>query len=253
MVMLLFLLRLVSGTLPRKWADWWPFFILGATNQAIPFGLVAWGQVYIEGGLASILLSIMPLFTALLAYWFTDDERLTVAKLIGIGLGLGGIVLLIGPDALAGVGKNLAAQLAIVLAALLYAIGAVYIRKVYPLQPPGLSTWALRLRITAAQFITSALLLLPFSLWYDAPWTLRPTWAVMGHMLFLGVGVTLLATLVYFYLIEELGAGTASYTIYLIPVAGVLLGIIILDERLTSQMVLALGMILSGVFVANRG
>lgn len=74
------------------------------------------------------------------------------------------------------------------------------------------------MRITSAQFIASAVLLLPFSLWWKAPWTIRPTIEIWVYMIFLGIGVTLLATVTFFYLIEELGVGTALTTIYLIPV-----------------------------------
>ena len=229
-VMLMSLMWYVGGKLPQSWLEWRPFVLLAAINQAIPFALTAWGQVYIEGGLASILLSVMPLFTVLLAYIFTSDERLTVSKVLGISLGLAGIIVLIGPTSLQGLGVNLTAQLAVVASALCYAIGAVYLRFIYPSQPTGLSAWIIRLRLTTAQFIAAAIMLLPFSLWFEAPWTLRPTWDIWLYMLFLGIGVTLLATLVYFYLIESLGAGTASTTIYLIPVAGVILGAIVLGE-----------------------
>ncbi|MBV7337270.1 DMT family transporter [Chloroflexi bacterium TSY] len=251
-VMLLGMLWYVGGTLPSRLSDWSPFFLLAAVNLAIPFALTAWGQIYIDGGLASILLSVMPLFTALLAYCFTPDEKLTIQKMLGIGLGLIGIVVLIGPGALGGVRANVLAQLAIVGAALCYAIGAVYLRFVYPLQPEGLSTWALRMRMTSAQFVASAILLLPFSLWWEAPWTIQPSLEIWGYMLFLGIGVTLLATVTYFYLIEELGAGTASTTIYLIPVAGMILGNIVLGEAITAQMIFALGLILLGIFIVNR-
>ena len=251
-VMLLVLLYYAKGTLPNSWRGWYPFVILAAINHSIPFALTAWGQTRIDGGLASILLSVMPLFAVLLAFWFTSDEALTPAKLGGVGLGLLGIVVLIGPDALAGVGANLLAQVAVVVAAILYAIGGVYIRRVYPMQPPGLSTWALRLRITTSQFLASVVMLLPFSLWLEAPWTLRPEAITWVYLIALGIGVTGLATLIYFYLIEELGVGAASMTIYLIPVSGVLLGALILHEELTGSMIAALALIFAGIYIASR-
>lgn len=251
-IMLLVMMRYAGGYLPRRLVEWAPFFLLAATNLAVPFALTTWGQVYIEGGLASILLSVMPLFTALLAWWFMADEALTMNKAVGVVLGLLGIVLLIGVDAMRTLGANLLAQLAIVGAALLYAISSVFIRRVYPLQPAGLSAWALRLRITSAQFVAAAILLLPFSLWLESPWRLHIGLDTWGYLIFLGVGVTLLATLTYFFLIEQFGAGTASTTIYLIPVAGVLSGVLVLGEELTTQMLAALALILGGIFMANR-
>lgn len=253
-VMLLIMMWMAGGYLPKTYSEWWPFIVLGAINQAVPFALTGWGQLYIEGGLASILLSVMPLFTLVLAAWFTTDERLTLPRVVGIVLGLVGIILLIGPEVLAGALQNLLAQLAIVAAALLYAISAVYVRFVYPQQPKDLSIWALRLRIVTAQFIGSAIVLAPFSLWIDKPWAIAPPPAITWlHLAMLGIGVTLLATMVYFWLIEQFGASRAATTIYLIPVAGVISSAIVLGEKLTPQMVLALIFIFIGIFVVNRG
>ena len=251
-IMLLILMRVVGSSLPNTWRDWYPFVWLAAFNQAVPFALTAWGQQYIDGGLASILLSVMPLFTVLLAFWFTSDETLSWLKLLGIGLGFVGILVLIGPSALEGIRLNFWAQMAVIFSALLYAIGAVYLRHAYTLQPPGLSPWELRLRITTGQFVVATLLLLPFSLWLESPWTIRPTAMTWVYLFALGIGVTGLATIVYFYLIEEFGAGTASFTIYLIPVAGVITGVLVLDEALTLNMVAALVLIVAGVFVINQ-
>lgn len=251
-VMLIWLLRQANGTLPNSLASWMPFLLLGLTNQALPFTLTAWGQQTIESGLATILISTMPLFTIVLAHFFTGDEKLNRNKTIGVVIGLTGIVILIGPEALRGVGANFAAQLAVVVAALSYGIAAVYLRFVYPQQPPGLSTWALRLRITLAQFIGSTFILVPLSLLVDQPWTIRAPTVVWGYMLFLGIGVTLLATIVYFYLIETVGAGMASTTVYLIPLSGILLGIVVLGEQFTPGMAIALALILTGIMISGR-
>ena len=251
-VMLLIMLRMAGGILPRTWQEWRPFFLLAACNQAIPFALTAWGQIYIDGGLASILLSTMPLFTVILASFFMPDESFTTPKVIGITLGLIGIIILIGPTALTGLGINIWAQLAVIASALLYAIGAILLRRVYPLQPAGYSIWAIRLRITTAQFITTVLMLLPFSLWLEEPWAIETDLRFWLYMLFLGIGVTLFATVTYFYLIENLGAGTASTTVYLIPVSGVILGALILGETLRPSMLIALALILGGIFLINR-
>lgn len=250
--MLLLLMYLAKSPMPKGWTEWRPFFILAAINQAIPFALSSWGQIYIEGGLASILLSTMPLFTMLLAFWFMEDEPLTRNKLIGVGLGLFGIVVLIGPTALGGLSSNVLAQLAVIGSALLYSIGAIYTRYVYPLQPKNLTPWALRLRIISAQFVATAIMLIPFSLLIDKPWTLRPQLTTLFYLLFLGIGVTLLASMVYFYLIEQFGAAIASTTTYLIPVSGVLAGMLFLAEKLSLTMLLALVFILTGIFVANQ-
>ncbi|MEM7535536.1 MAG: DMT family transporter [Chloroflexota bacterium] len=250
--MLLFLLRYVGGRLPTTLRGWGPFFVLGAFNMAIPFALSGWGQLYIEGGLAAILISPMPLFTAILAHFFVDGERLTLHKISGISLGILGIVILIGPNALAGVSTNIVAQLAIVFCALMYAIGAVYLRLLFPHQPKDLSIWAIRLRLMTGQFTAASIILLPFSLLLEAPWTIRPTLEIWGYMLFLGIGVTLMATMTYFYLIENLGPSRTVMTNYLIPGSGMLAGVLLLGEQLTIMRVVAMVLVLCGIFIVNR-
>ena len=247
---------MVTGSyFPKTLRGWVPFALLAVFNQALPFALTSWGQVYIEGGLASILLSVNPIFTVLLAWLFTNDEQLSGIKIVGIALGFLGIVYLLGPS-LTGqeIGSTITlwAQLAVVASALLYAIGAVYLRKVVVSQPADLSPWGARLRVANSQFVMSTLLLLPFSLIFEDPLGIRAPLAVWGYMLLLGIGVTIFATLVYFYLIEVYGAGRASMTVYLIPVAGVLSGMLILDEPITPQKLGALALILTGVLIVNQ-
>lgn len=245
-------MRFFGGYLPRSWRGWIPFFGIAAFNQAIPFALTAWGQTFIDGGLASILLSTNPLFTLVLAAIFFADEHFTLPKVIGVLCGLMGIVILIGREALSGIGVNIIAQLAVVASALMYGIGAVWLRQIIPLQPKDLSPWGSRLRVITTQFIAAIVMLTPFSLWFEEPLTIQPDFAFWMYMLFLGVGVTLFATMVYFYLIEMLGASNASTTVYLIPISGVLTGVLILNEALTRNMIIALVLILVGIYLSNR-
>ncbi|MFT5197323.1 MAG: drug/metabolite transporter (DMT)-like permease [Candidatus Promineifilaceae bacterium] len=252
-VMLYAFLRYVGGELPKGFREWWPFFLLAAVNQAAPFALVSWAQVTIEGGLASIYMAVMPLFTVILAAVFTKDEKLTVSKAVGAAVGLIGIVILIGPEVFSGLGKNVIAQLAVVLSSFLYAIGAIGTRFVYSLQPKNIKGWPLRLRIVASQFMMSIVMLVPVSLWLEDPFTTRPSVQTWWLLIFLGVGVTGFAAVTYFYLIEELGAGAASMTIYIIPIAGVITGILVLGEQFRWQMGVALILILGGIAITNYG
>ena len=91
---LLLALYLLGGRLPRSGQGWQPYLVLGIFNNAIPYALITWGQVHIDSGLATILISTMPLFTILLAQFFIADERLTRTKFFGIGLGLVGVLVL---------------------------------------------------------------------------------------------------------------------------------------------------------------
>ena len=94
-----------------------PVSLMGLLNNAIPFGLIFWGQTHIPSGLAAILNATTPLFTVLVAHWATADEKLTAARLAGVAAGFAGVVVMIGPDMLRELGANVAAQLACLLAA----------------------------------------------------------------------------------------------------------------------------------------
>ncbi len=250
---LLILCYAVGARLPNSLKDWFPFLLMALFNQAVPFALSSWAQTHIEAGLASIYLAVMPLFTVMFAAFFTADEKLTVWKAAGVISGLIGIVILIGPSAFQGMGINVIAQLAVVGSSLLYAIGAVYARFVYPLQPADMSGWPLRLRVVTAQFIMAIVVLLPASFILEDPLAIQPSVQTIWNLVFLGIGVTGLATVTYFFLIEELGAGTASMTIYLIPIAGVIAGVLVLNEQFRPEMGIALVLILGGITIANLG
>jgi len=250
--MLYTLLRLVGGSLPKTLKEWAPFVLLSILNQSLPFVLSTWGQLQLDGGLTSILQSTAPLFTVLLAAWLTTDESLSISKIIGILLGLIGVIVLIGPNVLFGLTNNLLSQLAVIGAAALYAFGAIHLRHIFKTQPKHFTPWQLRLRIVTAQFMVATFSLLPFSLWFDSPWQLTVTPIAIGYLLFLGIGMTLLATFLYYYLVETLGAARASATMYLIPIAGVLAGVIVLGEALTANMISALILILLGVVLVNH-
>ena len=101
---LLIVLRLAGLALPRGLGPWRAFFAMGTLNNALPFSLIVWGQTEIASGLAAILNATTPLFTVLLAHLLTRDEKLSGAKLAGVGLGVCGVAVMIGPDVLAGLG-----------------------------------------------------------------------------------------------------------------------------------------------------
>ena len=136
---------------------------MGLLNNAIPFGLIFWGQTHIPSGLAAILNATTPLFTVLVAHWATVDEKLTFARLAGVVAGLAGVVVMIGPDMLRELGANVFAQFACLGAAISYAIAGVYGRRFR--EEPALP-------VAAGQLAASTLILAPLALVIDRPWTL---------------------------------------------------------------------------------
>ena len=133
---------------------------MGALNNLVPFSLIFWGQLEITGGLASILIATTPLFTVLLAHFLTRDERITPSRLAGLALGIAGVAVMIGPEALRGLGLHLLAQLAVLGAALSYAFAGIYGRR-FRGQPP--------LVTAAGQVSASALMMLPITLLRHLP------------------------------------------------------------------------------------
>ena len=210
--------------LPRSAGLWSTFFVMGAINNVLPFSLIVWGQTAISGGLASILNASTPVFTVLLAHFFTRDERLTAGRLTGVLLGLLGVAVMIGPEALAGLGSSVAGQLAIIGAAICYACAGIFGRR-FADQPP--------LVTAAGQVTASSCLMLPLMLLVDQPWTLAmPGIATWGALLAMALLGTALAYMIYFRILATAGATNILLVTLLVPVSAVLLGMIFIGERL---------------------
>jgi drug/metabolite transporter (DMT)-like permease len=79
---------------PRTLIGWRPFAVMGLLNNVVPFSLILWGQQELGAGLASVLNATTPLFAAVVTHLFTEDEKLTGAKVTGILLGLAGVAVL---------------------------------------------------------------------------------------------------------------------------------------------------------------
>jgi drug/metabolite transporter (DMT)-like permease len=143
------------------------FAIMGLLNNAVPFSLLAWGQTQIGGGLASIMNATTPIWGVIVAHLFTSDERITPLKLAGVLAGFAGVATMIGPELLAGIGKDLLAQCACLAAGLCYAAAGVYGRRFRRL---GIDP----VQVSAGQLAAAALILLPVALLLDQPWRIAP-------------------------------------------------------------------------------
>lgn len=210
--------------MPSSFRVWKTLFIMGFFNNMLPFSLIFWGQTQITSSLASILNSTAPLFTVILAHFLTRDERLTVNRLAGIIVGMTGVVLLIGPDALRGIGKDTFAQIGILGAAFSYAVASVYGRRFAGVNP---------LVAAAGQITAATVMILPITLFFDRPWqNLSLTLSTWGSVIGLGLFCTALAYVVFFRLLASAGATNVMLVAFLVPVSAILLGTVILGERL---------------------
>jgi drug/metabolite transporter (DMT)-like permease len=239
-VMLALLLVLTGRRMPRDMRSWLRFAAMGALNNAIPFSLIMWGQTQITSGLASILNAVTPLSTAVLAHLLTSDEKLTGARLAGVLLGLGGVIVMVGPTALAGLGGDVAAQAACVLATVSYGLAGIYGRR-FRGEPPMVTA--------AGQVTASTVMILPLALLLEQPWTLAMpsaiTWAALGGAALLS---TALAYIVYFRILATAGATNLLLVTFLMPVVALLLGTGVLHEvikppEFAGMVLIALGLV----------
>ena len=228
--------------IPRSRTAWQAFFWMGLLNNVFPFLLIVWGQKEIESGLAAILTAAAPVFTVIVAGVWLRDEPVTRTKLLGAVLGLFGVAVLIGPSALVGLDSNLIAQVAVLGAALSYAFAGVYARRFPRMNVDPIVA-------AAGQLLMSSLIMILLALVFDAPNQLiessATVWIAVGVM---AVFSTALAYILYFRLLASAGATNAILVTLLIPVTAILLGAIILDERL--QWLHFLGMVVIGLGLA---
>jgi drug/metabolite transporter (DMT)-like permease len=232
---------LLGLRMPRRARAWIAFFGMGLLNNAVPFCLIVWGQTHIASGLTAILNATTPLFTVVAAHVFTSDERMTGNRLVGVLVGLVGVAVMVGPAVLAGLGSDLLAQVAVLSAALSYAVAGIFGRRFQRMGVAPLAT-------ATGQVTASALMLLPIVLVADRPWALPlPGAAVSGAVCGLAVLSTALAYVLYFRILATAGATNLLLVTFLIPVSAILLGALVLGERLASQHLIGMALIGSGL------
>ncbi len=235
---LLVLIRWRGLRLPRDPATWRLFLVQACLNSIVPFTLIAWAERSVEAGLATILSSTSPIFVVLLGLLAGTGERVSLLKLAGIASGLAGTLLIVGTEAMAGFGADLAAQLALVAASLCYGGAALFGRHFKGLDP---------IMPAAGSLLCGAALLIPLSLAVDRPWTLAPSGASIQALLALSVVSTALAFVIYFRLIARLGSVATTSVAYLRVPTGVLIGMVVLGESLAPTAWAGLVLIVCGV------
>lgn len=237
-LVLLVIIRWRGLNLPRDAATWKRFLIQSCLNSAIPFTLIAWAEQTVDAGLATILNSTTPIFTFLIAAFLLRSEPLTGRKLFGVIAGMAGICLIIGLDALHGMGRQLLPQLAVVAASICYACAALFGRNFKGLDP---------MMPAAGSLLCGAALLIPASLIVEHPWQIAPSTASILALLGLSVVSTALAFSIYFRLIQTLGSvGTTAQAYLRVPI-GVTIGVVFLGEPLSPTAAIGLVCVVAGV------
>jgi drug/metabolite transporter (DMT)-like permease len=229
---------------------WLALVLFGLINTAIPYFLISWGEQYIDSAVAAILNSSTPLFAMVIAHIFLDDDRITLPRLTGLLIGFVGIVIIVSRD----LGQNesgmqyttllLLGQAAVLLASFLYAGSAVFAKR----NLEGLSPVVQGL-VPIVGASTFLWLLVPI---VEDPLSLPElpiTWIAIAWLGLLGTGF---AFILYFYLIHSVGPTRTTLVTYIFPLVGLVLGVIVLGEKLDLRLVVGAGLIIISVAVVNQ-
>jgi drug/metabolite transporter (DMT)-like permease len=238
-------LLLTGQSVPAKAGVWAALAVMGIMNNVIPQTLIVWGEMHISGGLASILNATTPLFGVVVAHTFTVDEKITRAKLAGLAVGFFGVAVMMGPDALSGLGSNVLAQLGILVASLFYGLSGVFGRR---FRQMGVSPMA----TATGQLTASTLLLLPLTFIFEQPLSLpMPGWPVILSVLALAAVSTALAYVIFFRILATAGATNLLLVTFLIPVSAIFLGWLFMNEQLSLRHFIGMTGIAAGLVLID--
>lgn len=237
--------RVTGRAIPTAPEVWGALLILGVLNNAIPFSLIVQGQTQITSGLASILNATTPLFTILVAGFFLTDERFSVLRVLGVIVGFSGVILMVGPEALGGLGADFWAQLCALGAALSYGFASVFGRRFRQLRVDPVM-------VATGQVTMSSLVLWPIALWIDGPQDiLGLSFNAAASMFGLAVLCTSFAYILYFRILERAGATNISLVTFLVPISAIILGVLVLGETIFIKEIIGMSLIGLGLAIID--
>jgi len=223
--------------------DWHWFASIGVINLVIPFFLIAYGVQEVQSNLAAILMASTPLTAAALAHFFTQNEKINIAKSIGILLGFSGIVFLFSDNILFNE-NNIFSAFLILFGSCFYVIGGLLTLKISSKKNEN---------VTASILIWGTLVLIPITLFFEQPWNLNPRLDSTISLIYLGIFSTGIAWLLRFYILKNNGLVFQAQVAYLIPIFGVILGFLILNEAITSKVIISLIAVIIGIYIVKKG
>ncbi len=223
---------------PRVWAA---LAVMGVLNNAVPFTLMAWGQLHIETGLTAILNAGTAVFGVLAAALLLPDERLTARRAVGVATGFAGVATAIGWGALAAFDPRSLAQLAVVAGTVSYALAGVWARTRLALPP----------QVAAAGMLAcSSAVLVPAALWHDGLVLPRQaaSWAGIAYF---SVVATALAYLLYFRVLAMAGSGNTMLCTLLVAPVAIGLGASVRGEVLGPDVWLGFALLAAGLVIVD--
>ena len=241
-LILLIIVHIKGYKMPSSAGVWGAFLIMGTLNNIIPFSLIAWGQTHIESGLASILNATTPIFSVILAHFLIKNEKLTKNRIIGVLIGWIGVAVLIGIDSIHSFGLSVMGQIAILGAAFLYACAAIYGHRFKDINA---------LVVATGMLCSSTIIMIPLALFIEQPWNLSPGVMTLASLFGLAAVSTSLAYIIYFRVLASSGPTNILLVTFLIPISAILLGTMVLGERLGWNAFVGMGMIFIGLIAID--
>jgi len=222
--------------------DWYWFAAIGMINLVIPFFLIAYGVQKVQSNLAAILMASTPLSATVLAHFFTNNEKINLIKILGVLIGFSGIVFLFSDNILINE-NNFTYALLILVGSTFYVIGGLLTLKVSNKKNEN---------VTASILIWGTIFLIPITAFTEKPWNLNPSIDSTISLIYLGVVATGLAWLLRFRILINNGLVFQAQVAYLIPIFGIILGYIFLNELITPKVVVAVVAIIVGIYFVKK-
>lgn len=222
--------------------DWYWFALIGIVNLVIPFFFISYGIKAVQSNLAAILMSSTPLTSTILGHYFTKYEKFNLIKTIGVLVGFSGIVYLFSDNILINE-NNFYSAIIILLGATGYVVGGVLTLKISNKKNEN---------VTTSICIWASIILLPLTLIFEQPWNSTPSMTSVISVIYLGLVSTGLAWLLRFSILKKNGLIFQSQVSFLIPIFGIVLGYIFLNELITPKIIVSVVLVLIGIYLAKR-
>jgi drug/metabolite transporter (DMT)-like permease len=235
-------IRAAGQALPREPRIYGHLVVMAVVNIVIPFALITWAEQSVDSSIAAILSSAVPLFAIVIAPLFLHDEPIRVNGLIGLAVGFVGVIVLTSND-LSIAGADVTGEIALLGAALSYAVGAVYARRNMRGVPPMIPAV---FQVTFAMLIAGTIAIV-----LEHPWDARPDGEAIFSILWLGILGSGLAYLAMFRLLAVWGATRTTLVAYEIPVVGIVLGFLVLNEPVDGRLLIGTALVVGGVALVN--
>jgi drug/metabolite transporter (DMT)-like permease len=235
-------IRIARQELPREPRIYGHLVVMAVVNIVIPFVLITWAEQSVDSSIAAILTSAVPLFAIIIAPLFLHDEPIRVNGVAGLGIGFVGVVILTSNE-LSLSNSDLTGEIALLGAALSYAVGAVYSRRNMRGVPPMIPAV---FQVTFAMLISGAIAIV-----LERPWEARPDAEAVFSILWLGILGSGFAYLAVFRLLANWGATRTTLVAYEIPVVGIILGFVVLQEPIDGRLLVGTALVVGGVALVN--